>query len=144
MSQYKKKKSCIATEGLGSWAGRWAWQQARAGGAGRSRRAQGAWAQQAGVQGALQAGRQACVGARASAAGAQAVGAGRPGGTGVRAVGACGAGGSGTQGSRHGRGRRAAWALGARPGRVGWPWAVHSVHSAYFRSFLTRFFFLSH
>ena len=38
-------------------------------------------------------------------------------------------------------GRRAAWALGARPGRLGWPWAVHSVHSAHFRSVLTRFFF---
>ena len=37
-------------------------------------------------------------------------------------------------------GRRAAWALGARPGRLGWPWAVHSVHSAHFRSVLTRFF----
>ena len=37
-----------------------------------------------------------------------------------------------------------AWALGARPGRLGWPWAVHSVHSAHFRSVLTRFFFLSH
>ena len=35
--------------------------------------------------------------------------------------------------------------LGSWPGRVGWPWAVHSVHSAYFRSVLTRFFFfLSH
>ena len=29
----------------------------------------------------------------------------------------------------------------ARPGRLGWPWAVHSVHSAHFRSVLTRFFF---
>ena len=28
----------------------------------------------------------------------------------------------------------------ARPGRLGWPWAVHSVHSAHFRSVLTRFF----
>ena len=26
-----------------------------------------------------------------------------------------------------------------RPGRAGWPWAVHSVHSAYFRSVLTRY-----
>ena len=32
----------------------------------------------------------------------------------------------------------------ARPGRLGWPWAVHLVHSAHFRSVLTRFFFLSH
>ena len=37
MSQYKK--NCIATEGLGSWAGRWARQQASAGGAGSSRQA---------------------------------------------------------------------------------------------------------
>ena len=47
------------------------------------------------------------------------------------------------QGSRPGRGLgagRAAWALGARPGRLGWPWAVHSVHLAHFRSVLTRFF----
>ena len=42
--------------------------------------------------------------------------------------------------AQQGRSRRAAWALGARPGRLGWPWAVHSVHSAYFRSVLTRFF----
>ena len=38
------------------------------------------------------------------------------------------------------RGRRAAWELGARPGRADWPWAVYSVHSAHFRSVLTRFF----
>ena len=36
--------------------------------------------------------------------------------------------------------RRAAWALGVRPGRAGWPWAVHSVHSAYFWPGSTRFF----
>ena len=30
-------------------------------------------------------------------------------------------------------------ALGTQPGRTGWPWAVHSVHSAYFRSVLTRY-----
>ena len=29
-------------------------------------------------------------------------------------------------------------ALGARD--LGWPWAVHSVHSAHFRSVLTRYF----
>ena len=29
---------------------------------------------------------------------------------------------------------RATWVLGAQPGRAGWPWAVHLVHSAYFRS----------
>ena len=37
-------------------------------------------------------------------------------------------------------GRRAAWALGMRPGRAGWPWAVHSVHSAYFWPGSTRYF----
>ena len=49
-------------------------------------------------------------------------------------LGACGRGAQGAQ---------AAWALGARPRRLGWHWAVHSVHSAHFRSVLTRFFFLS-
>ena len=55
--------------------------------------------------------------------------------------------GRGRQAQADGRQRRArgvrsrggAWALGARPGRVGWPWAVHLVHSAYFRSVLTRY-----
>ena len=41
------------------------------------------------------------------------------------------------------RGRQAAacgaCAEGARPGRACWPWAVHLVHSAYFRSVLTRY-----
>ena len=41
--------------------------------------------------------------------------------------------GSGVRGARQARG------LGA--GRAGWPWAVHSMHSAHFRSVLTRFFF---
>ena len=85
--------------GLGSRRaqGRWGVGE-RAGAHRRARR--GRWAQQAGVQGARQAGRQACVDARA--------------------------GGSGTD------------AAGARHGHLGWPWAVHS---AYFRSVLTRFFF---
>ena len=56
---------------------------------------------------------------------------------------AAGAGGTGVQAQaraeRAGQGwlgaGQAAWALGARP----WPWAVHSVHSTYFRSVLTRF-----
>ena len=34
---------------------------------------------------------------------------------------------------------RTAWALGAMPGRAGWLRAVHSVHSACFRSGLTRY-----
>ena len=37
-------------------------------------------------------------------------------------------------------GRRTAWALGARPGRAGWPWAVHSVHSACFWPSSTGYF----
>ena len=57
-----------------------------------------------------------------------------------------GAGASGRQGAGRAAGR---WARGrvlgarqagagrARPGRLGWPWAVHSAH---FRSILTRFF----
>ena len=52
------------------------------------------------------------------------------------------AGGASVRG-RAGRAQQGRWALGARPGRLGWPWAVHSVHSAHFRSVLTRFFFLS-
>ena len=38
------------------------------------------------------------------------------------------------------RGRQVLGAGRVRPGRLGWPWAVHSVHSAHFRSV----FFLSH
>ena len=53
MSQYKK--NCIATEGLGSWAGRWARQQARAGGARRSRRAYRARGRRAWARGQAQA-----------------------------------------------------------------------------------------
>ena len=41
--------------------------------------------------------------------------------------------------ARSARGR-AGWALGARPGRAGWPWAVHSVHSACFWPGSTRYF----
>ena len=86
-------------------------------------------------------------------------GAGALGGMGAGALGGMGAGarGAGARGRQargrrgarvraeragQGRlgGRRAAWALGARPGSLGWPWAVHSVHSAHFRSVLTRFF----
>ena len=36
--------------------------------------------------------------------------------------------------------RQGAGRAGGKPGRAGWPWAVHSVHSAHFRSVLTRFF----
>ena len=42
------------------------------------------------------------------------------------------------EGRRHGaRGRQA---LGEQPGRLGWPWAVHSVHSACFWPGSTRYF----
>ena len=48
------------------------------------------------------------------------------------------------RGDRHGRSRsargRAGWALGAPPGRAGWPWAVHSVHSTCFWLGSTRYF----
>ena len=123
------------TEGLSSWVGRWARQQARAGSAGRSRRAcrargrlggRRAWARGQAQQ-ALGRGRAS--GRRAGERGRRQRHAGRAART--RQARGLGAG-------------RAAWALGARPGRVGWAWAVHSVHSAYFRSVLTRFFFLSH
>ena len=55
-------------------------------------------------------------------------------GTGGRqAQGAAGA----RQQARRERWARAAWAL---PGRAGWPWAVHSVHSACFWPGSTRYF----
>ena len=101
MSQYK---NCIATEGLGSWVGRWARQQARAGALGR---------------------RRACWGARASGAGSWA-----------RRRGAQWARRRAGRGSRRGRAGQG-W-LGA--GRAGWPWAVHSVHSACFWPGSTRYF----
>ena len=76
---------------------------------------------------------RACVGARARAQ-AWALGAGRSA-RGAQAAAARARGAQvGARGARPGRG------LGALPGRLGWPWAVHSVHSAHFRSVLTRFF----
>ena len=59
-------------------------------------------------------------------------------------AGRAGAGRAGTAQAAWARGR-GAHGLGvagrwARLGRAGWPWAVHSVHSAHFRSVLTRFF----
>ena len=107
--------------------------------AGRARRARQAGLSGRGAQGVLgRAGRQAHGRWRAHGrwqAGARA---------GERQLGA----GAGRAAGRWARGR----ALGARqagagragraqPGRLGWPWAVHSVHSAHFRSVLTRFFF---
>ena len=76
------------------------------------------------------------------ARGARRRGAGRAGGAlGEQAAGSgarqgARAAGSGVRGARGVRSRGAA---GALPGRAAWPWAVHSVHSAYFRSVLTRY-----
>ena len=113
--------------------------RARAWALGAGRSARGAQATAARARGA-QAGTRAGVGA---------AGRGRP-----RGAARQGAGARRQLGGRRARGRaagvgargaglgRAAWAW---PGRLGWPWAVHSVHSAHFRSVLTRFFFfLSH
>ena len=51
-----------------------------------------------------------------------------------------GAGALARQGAA-GRSRRAAWELDARPGvLLGWPKAVHTVHSACFWPDLTRYF----
>ena len=96
------------------------------------------------AQGARGACKQACVGVRAGAAGSWA-----------RKRGAQWAR---RRAERHGRARGARkqlgdrrarqglagarqGAAGAQAGRAGWPWAVHSVHSAYFRSVLTRYCF---
>ena len=92
--------------------------RARRWGLARAGRAGAGWRQ-------AQACRQACGSRRADTAGTR--GARAAAGAGAR--GACGAGLAG----------RKARGLGA--GRAGWPWAVHSVHSAHFRSVLTRFFF---
>ena len=43
------------------------------------------------------------------------------------------------QGAAAGAGAREACGLGVA-GRAGWLWAVHSMHSAHFRSVLTRYF----
>ena len=119
--------------GLGSRRVQGRWGAGERAGAHRCAR-RGRWAQQAGVQGARQAGRQACVDARASAgargraAGARASGRrascrrgarGQHGRAGAGRTWARGAGGNGSQGALHRRGRRAAWELGARPGRLG-------------------------
>ena len=58
---------------------------------------------------------------------------GRRMGTGGRAGARASGSGAGRAAGRWERGR-------ARPGRLGWPWAVHSVHSAHFRSVLTQYF----
>ena len=85
-------------------------------------RAGRAWVSRAGVG----------VGSWASGRAAGARGVERAGGL---AAGARGARGRQARGSRRGRTR------GPRLGRAGW---LRAVHSAHFRSVLTRFFFLSH
>ena len=123
--------------------GRWAcWRAGRARGA-------GGWARRAlagsGTARALQAtGVRACgAGGGRRAGRARGCAAGVRGAGGVRCRRGAGAGratgGVQALGARGARGKRTAWALGMRPGRAGWPWAVHSVHSAYFRSVLTRY-----
>ena len=104
--------------------------------AGRARRARQAGVSGSGAQGVLGRAGLACWGAQ----GGRRTGAEGRARAGERQL---GAGAGGLQGAVRAAGRR--WACGAaRPGRLGWPWAVHSVHSAHFRSVLTRFFFLSH
>ena len=75
---------------------------------------------------------------RAGVRGARGAGNSRQGARRVGRWSARGAGGLGAGRGRPGRWARAAWALGARAGRAGWLQAVHSVHSACFRSGLTR------
>ena len=103
--------------------------------AGLAESALGARSSQAGVRGC--AGLQSRqLGAQAwGAVGVQACGAARQGSRGAQATGwqaraAAGAGACGARGA--GMAGRQAHGLGA--GRAAWPWAMHSVHSAYFRS----------
>ena len=157
----------LGRTGVGVGARRWARRALGAQGAGR-RQAQGRWAQAgagalgwacvgrwAGVRGAL--GRGARQGARQGTRQGTRQ-AGRASGrarerqeferqarraAGARALAGARERGRAAAGPRRGRqalGARQAGAGRARPGRLGWPWAVHSVHSAHFRSVLTRFF----
>ena len=111
-------------------------------GAGQAQGARGACVSSAGARwaralGARRQARQACVGAgRGAQAGvSRRAGRRRQAAAARERSGLVGVRGSWAQAQAGGR------ALGARPGRLGWPWAVHSVHSAHFRSVLTRFFF---
>ena len=126
---------------LGRWAGRRGVGQACVGRWAGVRGALGwrAWGARQGRAVGVARGRGARQARRA--AGARAAGA--------RAREACAAGRAGH--ARQGRcwacGAREAQALCARPctawawpGRLGWPWAVHPVHSTHCRSVLTRFF----
>ena len=111
-------------------------------GAGQAQGARGACvgsagARWAGALGARKQARQVCVGA---GRGAQAGLRGRAGRRQQRAS-AAGVRGSWAQAQAGGRALGARQGAGrTRPRRLGWPWAVHSVHSAHFRSVLTRFF----
>ena len=141
----------------GRWAGRaWGARQGRVAGVARGRgacvRRRGrtgwrAWSAQAGGRRRLQAGAQGAGRARAGRAGVgwrQACGSRRADTVGTRGARAA------ERGSKRGRARsvrgKASWAAGAWPGRLarpgcaGWPWAVHSVHSACFWSGSTRYF----
>ena len=119
---------CDTARRAASAGGRWGAQAAgarkRCGARGRQAAGTRAWAnEQAGV---------------ARAAGGRWVGAGAAGrgrlSTG-RGRGAAGLG----RGARGVRPRRGRGARGVRHGRAGWLRAGHSVHSSYFRSFLTRY-----
>ena len=123
----------------GRWGGwRWGGRRWGAGALGRAEQhgmARGAQAGTAGVRGrwAWRAGRRVWAREQAQAGGSSARAQrarGRARQAGRRRAGR-------ERQSRRGRAGRAAWAF---PGRLGWPWAMHSVHSAHFRSVLTRFF----
>ena len=95
----------------------------------------GVW-QEAGRAGGALGARQGAASARADARARVRAHGQQARGRQATARGACAAGARKARGLDAGP---AAWALGARPGRTGWPWAVHSMHSAYFRSVLTRY-----
>ena len=128
----RKTGNCVTTR-------RWARQQARAGALGRRRACWGTQGERAGARRESVLGRagRACWGAQGERAGARRASVARA--AGGRWVGArARASGSWVQAQAGDSGARGArgWALGARQGagRAGWPWAVHSVHSTYFRS----------
>ena len=95
-----------------------------------------------GAQALGRAGRTWQTGGRRAGAGKRANTGGRAGGSGARCRRTLSR--RAGRGGRRGRARRtrgrAGWALGARPGRAGWPWVVHSVHSACFWPGSTRYF----
>ena len=92
--------------------------------------------------------RGACVGRAGGSWAQQALGAGRAGALQVSGARGKRAGDRCARDRRAGRARQGAAAgagvrgagLAGRPGRAGWPWAVHSVHSACFWPGSTRYF----